>query len=94
MKKPLMYKARPTNLLVKKIFEDGKRPLHFLDWEYIAQVVHAHRACRKLAEYLLEKIPTGEPLSDDIVCYIVLGVDRDQLINMSCDGQEGGEQDG
>lgn len=80
MKKPYDYNANPTRQLVRKILGADSRPLHFLDWDYIAQCVHAHRACRKLAEYLKEKVPAGEPLSDEIVCYIVMGVDKDQLI--------------
>ena len=80
MKKPYDYNANPTRQLARKILGDDSRPLHFLDWDYIAQCVHAHRTCEKLAEYLKEKIPAGEPLSDEIVCYIVMGVDKDQLI--------------
>lgn len=93
MKKPYDYNANPTRQLARKILGGDSRPLHFLDWDYIAQCVHAHRACRKLAEYLKEKIPAGEPLSDEIVCYIVMGVDKDQLINMSAEEKDG-EQDG
>lgn len=81
MTKPYDYKAKPTRALAKKILGCEDHPLHFLDWDYIAQAVHAHRTCEKLAEYLKDKIPAGEPLSDEVICYLVLGVDRDQLIN-------------
>ena len=91
MKKPIMYEAKPTHALVRRIFGEDARPLSFLDWDYIAQCVHAHRACRKLAEYLTEKVVSGEPLSDDIVCFLVMGVDRDQLINNSNE-VKGGEK--
>ena len=91
MNKPIMYEAKPTRALVRRIFGEGARPLSFLDWDYIAQCVHAHRACRKLAEYLTEKVVAGEPLSDDVVCFLVMGVDRDQLINNSNE-VKGGEK--
>lgn len=93
MKKPLTYESRLTKQLERRIFGDAERPLRFADWDYLSEAVHAHNVCHNLALYLMEKFQTGEPLSDDVVCYIVFGVDRDQLINMSCD-QEGGEQDG
>lgn len=80
MKKPYDYKAKPTRQLARKIVGSDSHPLCFLDWAYISEAVHAHRACEKLAEYVTEKLCAGEPLSDEIVCYIVLGVDRDQLI--------------
>ena len=91
MNKPIMYEAKPTRALVRRIFGEGARPLSFIDWDYIAQCVHAHRACRKLAEYLTEKVVSGEPLSDDVVCFLVMGVDRDQLINNSNE-VKGGEK--
>lgn len=94
MKKPIMYEAKPTRQLVHRIFGDGKRPLSFLDWDYIAQCIHAHRACAKLAEYMSEKMLSGEPLSDDVVCYLVFGVDRDQLINALADDKKGDKEDG
>lgn len=80
MKKPYDYKAKPTRQLARKIVGSDSHPLCFLDWAYISEAVHAHRACEKLAEYVTEKLCAGEPLSDEIVCYIVLGVDKDQLI--------------
>ena len=84
MKKPYDYRAKPTRALERKLLRED-RPLHFLDWDYIAECVQAHETCRKLSEYLSEKIPKGEPLSDDIVCFLVTGFDRDQLINYTPD---------
>lgn len=93
MKKPIMYEAKPTRALVRRIIGEGARPLSFLDWDYIAQCVHAHRACRKLAEYMSEKMLAGEPLSDDVVAYLVFGIDRDQLINTLADENKGDKKD-
>ena len=80
VKKPNDYKAKPTRQLARKIVGSDSHPLCFLDWAYISEAIRAHRACEKLAEYVTEKLCDGEPLSDEIVCYIVLGVDKDQLI--------------
>lgn len=80
MKKPYDYKAKPTRQLARKIVGSDSHPLCFLDWDYIAQCVHAKRACEKLSEYITDKVMEGEPLSDEIICYIVLGVDKDQLV--------------
>ena len=83
MTKPYDYKAKPTRHLISRVCnsEKGTLSVSFLEWDYIAQAVHAKAVCEKLAEYLKEKIPAGEPLSDEVICYLVLGVDRDQLIN-------------
>ena len=56
------------------------KPVRKEDWEYLARAVKAMDVCKKLAEYVTEKLCAGEPLSDEIVCYIVLGVDKDQLV--------------
>lgn len=79
MKKPSKYNAKPTKRLGRLFFEKQER-FSFLDWDYIAQCVHAKRACEKLSEYITDKVMEGEPLSDEIICYLVLGVDKDQLV--------------
>ena len=79
VKKPYDYKAKPTRRLGRLFFEKQEH-FSFLDWDYIAQCVHAKRACEKLAEYITDKVMSGEPLSDEVICYLVLGVDKDQLI--------------
>lgn len=79
MKKPSNYNAKPTRRLGRLFFEKQEH-FSFLDWDYIAQCVHAKRACEKLAEYITDKVMSGEPLSDEVICYLVLGVDKDQLV--------------
>lgn len=79
MKKPSNYNAKPTRRLGRLFFEKQEH-FSFLDWDYIAQCVHAKRACEKMAEYITDKVMSGEPLSDEVICYLVLDVDKDQLL--------------
>lgn len=88
MNKPYDYSGNFSRYIADAL---RAKPVRKEDWEYLARAVKAMDVCNKLAEYVTEKLCAGEPLSDDIVCYIVLGVDKDQLVNATT-GK--GENDG